>query len=82
MLEAEYAIVIEPLSEEDGGGFLATAPDLPGCMLDGETRDEAARNVEDAIECWIEAAIETGRAVPAPMRHRRSRVGINVGDGS
>lgn len=68
MPKPEYAIYIEPLSDEDGGGFLATVPDLPGCMSDGETREEAARNVEDAIDCWIEEAIETGRVVPKPTR--------------
>lgn len=61
-----YAIFIEPLSDDDGGGFLATVPDLPGCMSDGETREEAARNVEDAIRCWIEAATELGRPIPVP----------------
>ena len=49
MREADYTVVIEPLSEEDGGGFVATVPDLPGCMSDGDTREEAARNIEDAI---------------------------------
>ncbi len=68
MRKHDYAILIEALSDEDGGGFMATAPDLPGCMSDGETREEAARNVEDAIECWIEEAIEMGRPVPAPSR--------------
>jgi len=64
-----YPIVVEPLSEDDGGGYLATVPDLPGCMSDGDTPDEAVRNVEDAIRCWIEEAEETGRPVPAPRRH-------------
>jgi len=44
-----YAVVIEPLSAEDGGGFLARVTDLPGCMSDGETPAEALANVEDAI---------------------------------
>ena len=66
MRKTEYAVVIEPLSEEDGGGFLATVPDLPGCTSDGDTRVEAARNVEDAIACWIEEAKALGRAVPEP----------------
>ena len=66
MRKSEYAVVIEPLSEEDGGGYLASVPDLPGCMSDGETREEAARNVGDAIACWIEEALATGRTVPAP----------------
>ena len=63
MRKPEYAVVIEPLSEEDGGGFLATVPDLPGCMSDGDTREEAARNVEDAI---AEEARSVGRAIPEP----------------
>lgn len=66
MRKPEYAVLIEPLPEEEGGGFLATVPDLPGCMSDGETRAEAARNVEDAIESWIEEARAIGRAVPSP----------------
>ena len=63
MRKPEYAVVIEPLSEEDGGGFLATVPDLPGCMSDGDTREEAARNVEDAIASWLE---EAGRLAGDP----------------
>ena len=66
MRKPDYAVLIEPLPEEEGGGFLATVPDLPGCMSDGETREEAARNIEDAIACWIEEARAIGRAVPAP----------------
>ena len=33
----DYAIRIEPLPREEGGGFLVTVPDLPGCVADGET---------------------------------------------
>ena len=66
-----YKIIIEPLSEEDGGGFLATVPDLPGCMSDGETEFEAIQNVHDAIACWMEAAGENGRPIPAPTVARR-----------
>ena len=36
-----YAVVIEPLSAEEGGGYLAPVPDLPGCMSDGETPQKA-----------------------------------------
>jgi antitoxin HicB len=66
MRKPEYAVVIGPLSEEDGGGFLATVPELPGCMSDGDTREEAARNVEDAIVSWLEEARSVGRAIPEP----------------
>lgn len=62
----DYAVLLRPLSEDDGGGWLATVPDLAGCMSDGETMAEAAANVADAIESWKEAAAELGRPVPSP----------------
>ena len=68
MRKPDYAIVIEPLSREDGGGFLATVPDFPGRMSDGDTREEAARNVEGAIACWNEEAKSVRRAIPAPTQ--------------
>jgi acyl-CoA dehydrogenase len=48
------------------GGWLAEAPELPGCMSDGETPQQAVENLMDAITCWIEAAEEDGRPVPVP----------------
>jgi antitoxin HicB len=68
--KGDYKVVIEPLSEEDGGGFLATVPELPGCMSDGETRAEALANVEDAIATWIHCARKMGHAIPEPQLHR------------
>ena len=67
----EYAVVVERLSPEDGGGFVATVPDLPGCMSDGETEFDAIQNAQDAIACWLEAAAETHRPIPEPSPLRR-----------
>lgn len=69
MVRLTYPVVIEPLSEEDGGGFVALVPDLPGCMSDGETPEEAVANVQDAIAAWMEAATDHGRPIPAPSQH-------------
>ncbi len=69
MSKLEYPIVVEPLPADEGGGFLATAPDLPGCMSDGATPEEAVSNIQDAIVTWIEAARDLGHAVPKPSRH-------------
>ena len=66
MRKPDYAVVIKPLADEDGGAFVATVPDLPGCMSDGETREEAARNVEEAIAGWLEEARAVGRVIPEP----------------
>jgi antitoxin HicB len=64
----DYPVLIEPLAPEDGGGFVAMVPDLPGCMSDGETAEEALANVRDAIAAWIEEARAIGRSVPPPSR--------------
>ncbi len=44
----KYPFVMRPLSPEEGGGWLITFPDLPGCMSDGETPEEALENGKDA----------------------------------
>jgi predicted RNase H-like HicB family nuclease len=69
MLRREYPVVIEPLSAEDGAGFMASVPDLTGCMSDGETREEAARNIADAITQRIDEATRLGRPIPEPSVH-------------
>lgn len=52
-------------SEEDEA-FIAEVPELPGCMADGQTYQEAIRNVEIVIQEWIEAARERGQPIPEP----------------
>ena len=66
MAKLEYPVLIEPLGPDDDGGFLATVPDLPGCMSDGRTAEEALVHIQDAIAAWIEAAQDMGRPVPRP----------------
>ena len=64
--EPDYAIVVEALSDADGGGWVATVPALPGCMGDGETREAAINDVLSAIKEWKDAAHQLGRDVPGP----------------
>ena len=45
----EYPINIHPIPEDEGGGYLITFPDLPGCIADGETIDEAVAEARDAF---------------------------------
>jgi len=63
---SEYPFTIRHLSKEEGGGFLIEYPDLPGCMSDGETFEEAIENGKDAMRVWMEAAKEMNRAIPSP----------------
>lgn len=65
-MKPEYPVVLRPLSTDDGGGWVAIVPDLPGCMSDGDTAFQALQNVEDAIEEWKDAASQMGRPIPHP----------------
>ena len=66
MSDIEYRFTVRPLTEEDGGGWLVEYPDLPGCMSDGETIEEAIANADDAKRSWIAAMKEAGRSIPPP----------------
>jgi predicted RNase H-like HicB family nuclease len=70
MPSIEYKIVVEPLPPEEGGGFLAVVPELPGCMSDGETEADAISNAQEAILDWIAHAASKGQKPPKPMRQR------------
>lgn len=63
---AEYSFELRPLSEDEGGGWLIVYPDLPGCMSDGDTPEEALVNGKDALAAWLKAAVEAGREIPKP----------------
>ncbi len=63
---AKYPAIIRELDKADGGGWLAEILDLPGCIADGETREEALENSELAIAEWIDAATQMGRPIPEP----------------
>lgn len=62
----DYPFEIRRLAAEDGGGFLITFPDLPGCMSDGETPDEALANGRGAFEAWMDTCRSENRAIPTP----------------
>ena len=49
---------MEIIRDNDEGGFVASYPDLPGCITCGETEEEALKNALDAKKAWLEAALE------------------------
>jgi predicted RNase H-like HicB family nuclease len=59
-----YEVIIY-WSDEDQA-FIAEVPELPGCMADGKTYQEALTNAEVIIQEWIETARELGRTIPEP----------------
>jgi predicted RNase H-like HicB family nuclease len=63
-MSSNYEIIIY-WSDEDGA-FVAEVPELPGCMADGKTYQEAVANVEVIIKEWVQTAKELGRPIPQP----------------
>ncbi|MDR2884372.1 MAG: type II toxin-antitoxin system HicB family antitoxin [Deferribacteraceae bacterium] len=49
---------IRELSQDEGSGWFITFPDLPGCISDGDTIEEAIENGADAEKAWLEANAE------------------------
>ena len=66
--DVPYRLTIRPLPQDEGGGYLIAFPDLPGCMSDGETIEEAIVQGVDAMRGWIEAMRAEGHPIPAPIR--------------
>lgn len=56
-----YTVVLE---QESDGGFVVSVPVLPGCVSQGDTRDEALNNIREAIDLYIEDCIDAGDPVP------------------
>lgn len=64
----EYPFTVRPLIKEEGGGYLCEFPDVPHCMGDGETVEEAIRDGRDALWSCLETLRELGRPIPPPSR--------------
>jgi predicted RNase H-like HicB family nuclease len=63
-MESKYEIVIYWSGEDQA--YVAEVPELPGCMADGRTHQEALANAEVVIREWVETAREEGRLIPEP----------------
>jgi antitoxin HicB len=65
LLKRPYRKTIRGDEEE---GFLAEAPELPGCITAGESDIEALKNLREAMAAWFEAALDHGDSIPEPER--------------
>ena len=52
------------LEPSDEGGFTAIVPSLPGCISEGDTRDEALANIREAIELYLESVEDDTAGTP------------------
>ena len=64
----KYEIILYWSNADDA--FVAEVPELPGCMAHGDTQDAALRNVNLAMELWIDTAREFSDPIPEPKGER------------
>ena len=57
----KYTVVLE---RESDGGFVASVPVLPGCISQGNSREEALANIREAVELYVEDCRLSGDPVP------------------
>ncbi|MBZ5672540.1 MAG: type II toxin-antitoxin system HicB family antitoxin [Acidobacteriia bacterium] len=55
--------------QDEEGGWCAECPSLPGCISEGDSREDAIRNIKEAVELYIDVLLEDGRPVPSDYRH-------------
>ncbi len=67
MNSSKYRMLISWSTEDQA--YLVEVPELPGCMADGKTRQEALANAEIIIQEWIETARDLGCMIPLPTAH-------------
>jgi predicted RNase H-like HicB family nuclease len=60
----KYRVLIEP---DEDGVFVAEVPSLPGCISQGETREQAIENIREAIALYLESLAAHDEPVPPPI---------------
>ncbi len=70
-----YTVILQ---KEEDGGYVATVPVLPGCASQGDTRQEALKNIEEAIEVYLEDVRAAGENIP--IEDERAFVEVNALD--
>jgi antitoxin HicB len=76
MTESSYPIVLLRVPENEGGGFVAYAPDLDGCKCYGDSASEAVEKALTAIGQWCSELAESGKDVPEPFSASRKSLQV------
>jgi predicted RNase H-like HicB family nuclease len=64
----KYEIIMYWSNDDDA--FIAEVPELPGCMAHGSTQEDALKNINEAMELWLDVARDNGDLIPEPKCHR------------
>jgi len=77
-MEMVITAVYEQVPESEGGGYTAYAEELPGAISEGDTLDEARKNLRDAVELLLEANRELAATVHTGKKVAREKITVSV----
>lgn len=66
------------LEQDEDGIFVATVPELPGCVSDGKTRKQALKNVKDAIAGYLASLKKHNEPIPPSIKEEIVAVSVNA----
>jgi predicted RNase H-like HicB family nuclease len=66
-MKLPYTFITRHIVDESGDYYFVKVQELDGCMSDGTTVEEAYENIHEAMEGWIETALERGVPIPEPI---------------
>ena len=69
----KYRVIIE---QDEDGVFVAEVPALPGCISQGETREKALKNIQEAIEVYLESLKAHDKPVPPSISEEIVEVAV------
>ena len=69
----KYRVLIE---QDEDGVYVAEAPSLPGCISQGQTREEAVENIREAIAAYLESLEAHGDPIPPPITEEVVEVNV------
>mgnify|MGYP001596400807 CR=1 FL=1 len=66
-----FRIIVE---QDEDGAFVAECPSLPGCVSEGKTRQEALRNIKDAVKGYLESLKKHDEPIPPSIEEETVEV--------
>jgi antitoxin HicB len=69
----KFRVIIE---QDEDGVFTVYCPNLPGCISQGKTREEALRNIQEAIAGYTESLKKHGEPIPPPITEEIVEVAV------
>jgi len=78
-LSIDYDIIIDKLNKSDGGAYFAYYKDIPSVMGDGETKEEAIKDVKEAFKAFVEVSIKNKDIIKEPANiTKKEKINITI----